>query len=140
MDQQPAYVKFKPGADLTSLVISRENDSAHFVSRCIARLGGGLPISNRDGMALGILSVPVLVSISGVAEAELITEQASISEASQHIRHLAPGDVIVYHSEDGTLGHSALPIGGGLISCHSICRWEKHFTDPSGKYDTFLHI
>jgi len=61
MDQQPAYVKFKPGADLSSLVISRENDCAHFVSRYIARLGGGLPISNRDGMALAILSVPVLV-------------------------------------------------------------------------------
>jgi hypothetical protein len=92
-------------------------------------------------MALGILSVPVLIKYlrsSGIAE--LITEQASISEASQHIRELAPGDVIAYHSEDGTLGHSALHIGGGLISCHSICRWGKHFTDPSGKYYTFLHI
>ena len=139
MRGQPAYIKHSAGAPWPK-GIAGDFDCAHFVSRCLARLGGGLQIPNNDGLALGILSVPALVKFLQNGIARTIVEAANADVASKHLSGLEPGDVIAYHAEDFSMGHSALYLGNELISCHTINRWGKKFTDPSGLYYTFLHI
>jgi len=141
---QPAYVKQPAGADLTNLSIPDEEDCTHFVSRCLGSLGGGLKIPNDNGLALGILSAPLLVHFlttqSGIAVK--ITDKTVKNDAKAYIDNLAPGDVIGYFPKQGrSYGHMALYVGDGRIAAHSICRWGDYFDVPGGdSFVTLLHI
>ena len=114
------------------------------MSRCLGKLGGGLNIPNESGLALGILSAPVLVYYLAKKSrlAVKILEKAPKQDAWGYIDNLAPGDVIAYFPTDGKdYGHTAFYIGDGRVACHSICRWGEDFDQPAGSsLVTLLHI
>jgi len=128
-------------------VDGRENDCAHFVSRC---LSAGRYISiPADGPYKGIAGAPRLVQHlkkHAPRWVEVVEEWLpNNSGAAKKVKALSIGDVVGYshHKNDNKYEHVVIHIGNGKIVCHTAERWEKAFDDTGlGTFSflTLLHM
>jgi len=147
---RPAYIAYPAGSLIEPLQIDGEDDCTHFVSRCIGFVGGGLSIPSTEGMIKGISSAPRLVRYlrsSGLVRT--IVEKVPKTVAANYIDQMDTGDVIAYfrvkdedYGRTADYGHTALHIGIGRVSCHTISRIGTDFKEVGYGSDliTLLHI
>jgi hypothetical protein len=117
-----------------------EDDCTHFVSCCIGRHGGGLPLGVHDfPPAYGSLSPRSLIKVLSGRLTRLAEGVQTLppSVESQWIE----GDLVAYgEGKDDDFSHMALHVGAGMITCHTMSRWLDSYDLVARRPMTFLHI
>lgn len=114
----------KPGAD--DKVFQAWNgleDCAHFLSQCVR--AGGAGIETQWGVR------ELVEGLQGLSETKTLAERVG-KDAGQRIVDsgiFKLGDMIGYYNNNPKegkrgYGHSAMYVGGGGITCHSVCRFK----------------
>jgi hypothetical protein len=108
-------------------------DCAHFVSCCIG---------SEPNQPAGGLDVPSRTLAYGEPGAQRLTDwligQGAVRV--QRISDLIPGDVVAYDADQNEwIEHVALYMGDGLVTAHSLSRYNEWNPDPESSF-IFLHL
>jgi hypothetical protein len=146
------YVKVAPGTyfagdtqharTIDAIILGKSDieDCTHFISCCLGPMGGGLAIpSDFPSGPYGRLAPKRLIE-SLDASRHLDTLARGKLGVAKIPGGLDVGDLIAY-SNGGAIGHCAMYLGNGTITCHTSCRWLAAWTDIDSFSDvTFLHV